>query len=103
MISLPQILAALLAVNGIAFLAFWWDKRRAQAGARRIRESTLLWLAVLGGTVGAVSAQHLFRHKTRKEPFRTTLYLIAFLQIAGIVAWLLVPDIGPRLADLLSA
>ena len=103
MISLPQILLALLTVNGIAFLAFWWDKRLAQARAWRIRESTLLWLAVLGGTVGAISAQHLFRHKTHKEPFRTTLYLIAFLQIAGFAAWLLIPDMGPRLVGLLTA
>jgi uncharacterized membrane protein YsdA (DUF1294 family) len=102
-ITLPQILAALITVNGIAFLAFWWDKRLAQAGARRISENTLLWLAVLGGTVGAVSAQHIFRHKTRKEPFRTMLYLIAFLQIAGIATWLLAPDIATRLVGLLLA
>jgi uncharacterized membrane protein YsdA (DUF1294 family) len=103
MISLAQILVALLAINSIAFLAFWWDKRLARAGAWRIRESTLLWLAVLGGTLGAVSAQHLFRHKTRKEPFRTMLYSIAFLQVAGVAVWLLVPDMGARLVGLLSA
>jgi uncharacterized membrane protein YsdA (DUF1294 family) len=103
MISLPQILVALFAINGAAFLAFWWDKRLARAGAWRIRESTLLWLAVLGGTMGAISAQHLFRHKTRKEPFRTRLYLIAFLQVAWFAALLLVPDMGPRLVGLLSA
>lgn len=86
-----QILVALLAVNGAAFLGFWWDKRLAQAGARRIGEKSLLWLAALGGTVGAIAAQRLFRHKTRKEPFRTILHAIAFLQVAGIAAWLLAP------------
>lgn len=92
MVSLPLLLLALIVVNGVAFLAFWRDKRLAQAGARRISERTLLWLAALGGTVGAVSAQHLFRHKTRKEPFRTILYLIAIVQIAGATAWLLAPE-----------
>ena len=36
-------------------------------------------MALLGGSVGALLAQQILRHKTRKEPFATKLRLIAFL------------------------
>lgn len=101
--TLCPILVALLAVNGFAFLAFWWDKRLAQAGARRISEKSLLMLAAVGGTAGAVAAQHLFRHKTRKEPFRTILHGIAFLQLTCVAAWLLAPEMVRDLVGLVSA
>lgn len=94
MISLAHMVLALLGVNVAAFGAFWWDKRCARVGAWRISENTLLMLALFGGSVGAVTAQHLFRHKTRKEPFRTVLYAIVVLQLVGVVAlaiWLIAP------------
>ncbi len=80
------------AVNCAAFVAFWWDKRLAEAGARRISERTLLGLALVGGSLGAISAQQIFRHKTRKESFRSLLYLIVLLQIVAGASWLLAPD-----------
>lgn len=89
MISVPQLVLVLLAVNCAAFVAFWWDKRLAEAGARRISERTLLGLALVGGSLGAISAQQIFRHKTRKEPFRSLLYLIVLLQIVAGASWLL--------------
>lgn len=92
MISVPQLVLVLLAVNCAAFVAFWWDKRLAEAGARRISERTLLGLALVGGSLGAISAQQIFRHKTRKEPFRSLLYLIVLLQIVVGASWLLAPD-----------
>jgi len=70
----------LLAINALAFGAFWLDKRAAELGRRRTRESTLLLLAVIGGTSGAIAGQQILRHKTRKEPFRTRLWLIAGAQ-----------------------
>jgi uncharacterized membrane protein YsdA (DUF1294 family) len=53
---------------------------------RRIPEGELLLLAALGGTPGAYAARHIFRHKTRKQPFSTRLRAIAALQLAGLVA-----------------
>ena len=88
---LAQIASGFFFLNCAAFIAFWWDKQLARAGSWRIPESTLLWLALAGGSVGAVSAQHWFRHKTRKEPFRTTLYGIVALQSGCIAIWLLAP------------
>ena len=50
----------------IAFIVFGLDKYFAKKHMRRISESNLLLFAMLGGTVGAIIAQHFFRHKTRK-------------------------------------
>ena len=44
------IATALLGINLAAFLAFWWDKEAARAGGWRVREDTLLGLAVIGGS-----------------------------------------------------
>lgn len=82
---------ALIALNFIAFAAFGIDKALAEGGRRRIRESTLLKLAFFGGTPGAYAGRVLFRHKTRKQPFSSSLHAIALLQsaaLAGLGWWL---------------
>ena len=76
----------LLAINVSAFAAFWLDKRAAEKGWWRTPESTLLLLALLGGTSGAIAGQQVLRHKTRKQPFRTLLWLIAGGQAILLVA-----------------
>lgn len=85
------------------FLVCWWDRQAARNGEWRIRESTLLSLALVGGSMGAISAQRLLRHKTRKEPFRSILLSIVILQ-AGLVASLaIMPDWPMRLASVLKS
>ena len=74
-----------LVVNCWTFLRFWQDKQRARAGDRRIPEADLLVLALIGGSPAAFLARHLFRHKTRKEPFSTQLQVIAALQLGAII------------------
>jgi uncharacterized membrane protein YsdA (DUF1294 family) len=77
------VLCWIVFVNAWTALRFWQDKRRAILGARRIPEATLLSLALVGGSPGAFAARHLFRHKTRKEPFSTQLMLIAAIQVGA--------------------
>ncbi|MCK5750787.1 MAG: DUF1294 domain-containing protein [Oricola sp.] len=81
-----QVLLAVLAVNLLAFAAFGWDKRQARLGGWRVQEATLLWLALIGGTPGAFAGRAVFRHKTRKQPFVTQLWLVVVLQAAGMAA-----------------
>lgn len=81
-------LAFLIGANLWTVLRFWQDKRRAIAGQRRISESDLLGLAMLGGSPGALLARQLFRHKTRKEPFSTKLMVIAALQTGAALGLL---------------
>lgn len=81
-------IAALMPINLFAFAQFGVDKARAQAGRRRIPESTLLLTAMIGGTIGAYAGRARFRHKTRKTSFFMKLHLIALIQ-AGVLAALL--------------
>jgi uncharacterized membrane protein YsdA (DUF1294 family) len=78
---------ALLIVNLWTMLRFYDDKHRARQGKRRIPEADLLALALIGGSPGAFAARHLFRHKTRKQPFSTWLMLIAVVQIGAAIGF----------------
>ena len=87
MSSIPSLaIAAFVVVNIWTILRFWQDKQRARAGERRIPEADLLGLALIGGSPGALLARHLFRHKTRKEPFSTQLMVIVALQAGAGIA-----------------
>ena len=82
---LPIALCAFVVINLLTILRFWQDKRRAIAGERRISEGDLLGLALIGGSPGALLARKWFRHKTRKEPFSTQLFVIIALQIGALI------------------
>ena len=69
-----------LTINAMTFAVFAADKRAAERRTWRVPEARLLGLALIGGTPLALVAQQVLRHKTRKEPFRTQLLLIAALQ-----------------------
>lgn len=83
-----NILAALAAINFAAFAAFGIDKARARRGMWRIKESTLLGLALIGGTAGAYAGRKAFRHKTRKQPFSGMLFAILVLQVSALGLWI---------------
>lgn len=80
------------AINAVTFFMFWLDKRRSRAGAWRIPEIKLLCLAMLGGSLGALLAQQIFRHKTTKQPFRGWLIAIALFHIV-LAIFLFVPSL----------
>lgn len=80
----------LVIINLCTFFVFLWDKIRAKQGEWRVKESTILLLAVMGGTPAAFIARALFRHKTRKQPFGYILIGIAVVQIlltVGIIIY----------------
>ena len=82
------ILLYLLAINVVAFFAFGIDKYKAQHNKWRIPESTLLTMAVLGGSIGALAGMKVWRHKTLHNKFRIGIPVIIALQIAA-VGWLI--------------
>ena len=74
----------LILVNIIAFAAFGIDKRKAVKHKYRISEATLLGLALIGGSAGALAGMHLFHHKKKKLLFRAVPMLLA-VQIALLI------------------
>jgi len=74
-----------------AFLAYGIDKRRARNGGRRISEKSLQLIALLGGWPGALTAQRMFRHKTRKASFQVVFWAVVTLHVGlvGCVVYLL--------------
>lgn len=87
---IDRALILLLVAEIAVFCLFWFDKRQARDHGRRVRESTLLLASLFGGA-GAWTGQHLLRHKTRKEPFRTLLGVVIAAHLVGAAAvfWLL--------------
>lgn len=75
----------LLLINAVAFALMLIDKRKAQKNKWRIRESMLLWIAVLGGSLGALVGMYLLRHKTRHKKFTVGIPLILTVQIVAAV------------------
>lgn len=69
-----------LAVNTLCYVCFALDKGYAQRGEKRIPETTLITMALLGGSLGGVLAMYQFRHKTRHRIFKYGLPLILLLQ-----------------------
>ena len=67
-----------------AFVAYGIDKRRAQTGNRRVRESSLHLLALVGGSPGGFVAQRVFRHKTQKISFQLVFWMVVLLHL-GVV------------------
>jgi len=74
----------LILINAITFLVFLWDKIRAKNGEWRVKESTILLLAAIGGTPAAFLARAIFKHKSRKQPFGLFLVAIAVIQVLGL-------------------
>ena len=59
-------------------------KVKAKQGSWRISEATLLILAVIGGSIGALLGMKVWRHKTMHKKFKYGLPLILLAQIALI-------------------
>lgn len=77
-----QLTTYLLIINIVSFLAYGLDKLKARRKMWRISENTLLGLAVIGGSVGALLGMRLWHHKTLHKKFRYGLPLIFLIQIA---------------------
>ena len=75
-----EIIIGYILINLIVFLAYGIDKNRAVNDRWRIKEKTLLMMAVLG-IFGAVCGMSAFHHKTRKLLFRTGIPVILVIEL----------------------
>ena len=71
----------LIAVNTLTFVVYGIDKWKAKQGSWRISEATLLTLAVIGGSIGALLGMKIWHHKTMHKKVKYGLPLILLAQI----------------------
>lgn len=84
------LLSYLLIINAAGFALMLVDKLKAKKNRWRIRESTLLLVAALGGSVGSLAGMYLFRHKTQHLKFTLGIPLILASQCilaVVVMAW----------------
>lgn len=85
---LPMIISiAYATLSLVAFVAYAMDKSAARRGAWRTQEGTLHTLSLAGGWPGALVAQQVLRHKSKKASFRAVFWVTVLVNCAAIV-WL---------------
>ena len=72
----------LLGINLLTFFIYGIDKWKARRDKWRVPEATLLMLAALGGSVGALLGMFVFHHKTKHKKFLIGVPLILLTQLA---------------------
>lgn len=75
----------------ITFCAYALDKSAARKNQWRIKESTLHLFALVGGWAGALLAQKLLRHKSKKQSFKNIFWFTVVLNCA-VLCWLVTPE-----------
>ena len=68
-------------INVVTFFVFGIDKWKAKQGSWRISETTLLLLAVIGGSIGAWLGMKVWHHKTMHKKFKYGVPAILIIQI----------------------
>jgi uncharacterized membrane protein YsdA (DUF1294 family) len=75
----------LLTLNLLTFIIYGIDKFKAKKAKWRIPESTLLLLAVFGGSIGAWLGLQVWRHKTQHKKFYIGIPMILTLQVIATI------------------
>jgi uncharacterized membrane protein YsdA (DUF1294 family)/cold shock CspA family protein len=97
-----QILYLYLAASAFTFLVYAKDKRAARAYRWRTKESTLHTLALVGGWPGALIAQQVLRHKSRKNAFQFMFWMTVVLNCVAF-GWLFTAQGAEMLRVLVAA
>ena len=84
-------IAAYILMSIVTYVMYAIDKNAAQKGKWRTSENTLHLLSLLGGWMGALYAQNQLRHKSKKQPFKSILWLTIFVNIGAFV-WTFTPS-----------
>lgn len=84
------LIAYLVIINIIAIAMYAADKKKAVKKEWRTKEATLIGVAVLGGSVGALYGIFGLRHKSKHPKFYIGVPVIFAVQIAIAVAVFLI-------------
>ncbi|MBA2113451.1 hypothetical protein HOV93_06000 [Planctomycetes bacterium FF15] len=88
---IPWLVVGAYGVMSVAtFFVYAWDKGSAQLGKWRTAESTLHWLALVGGWPGGLAAQRLLRHKSSKQQFLSVFWIMVTINVVatGYLVWM---------------
>jgi uncharacterized membrane protein YsdA (DUF1294 family) len=95
------VLFVYLGTSLLCILIYRVDKLAAAQGRWRVSESALLLLGLAGGWPGAIIAQQLLRHKTKKRSFQEAFagsvvvnILVFVLLTSPILGWLTPISVG---------
>lgn len=82
----------LVVINVVTFFLYGIDKWKARRDKWRIEESTLLWWAAFGGSIGALLGMKAWHHKTLHKKFTIGVPAILMAQIAivGVILYYVV-------------
>jgi uncharacterized membrane protein YsdA (DUF1294 family)/cold shock CspA family protein len=90
--KLPFVVLGLyLLASIVTFVAYHIDKSAARNDQRRTQESTLHFFALIGGWPGALAAQRLLRHKSKKLSFQIVFWITVVLN-CGSLGWICSPS-----------
>ncbi|MDQ0480169.1 uncharacterized membrane protein YsdA (DUF1294 family) [Hathewaya limosa] len=70
-----------ICINVIGFISMYLDKRKAVKSQWRIKESTLIMIAILGGGIGSYLGMETFKHKTKHIKFKYGIPIIIVVQV----------------------
>ena len=82
---MDKIIIYFFIINIIGFFIMWKDKKAAVNHKWRIRENTLFFIAIIGGSLGILAGMRIYRHKTKHKRFVFGIPFIIFLQILILV------------------
>ena len=89
--KLPLLVLGLYIVASlVTFITYGVDKSAARKGRWRTKESTLHMLGLVGGWPGALLAQRVYRHKSKKREFQAMFWFTVFLNCA-VLGWTVLP------------
>jgi uncharacterized membrane protein YsdA (DUF1294 family)/cold shock CspA family protein len=101
--KLPSAVLGLYFVSStVAFIAYALDKSAARHDRWRTQESTLHLFALLGGWPGALAAQRLLHHKSKKRSFQIAFWVTVILN-CGALGWLFFFSGAEALRSILGA
>lgn len=86
---ITYIIYGLVLINILTFTLYALDKRAARRGGWRVKESTLLFLSLLGGSPAALIASKVLHHKTIKRDFILRFWLVIIIQVTAVVFFFL--------------
>lgn len=80
----PIVLVLYVAASAATFILYARDKVAAERNQWRTRESILHAFGIAGGWPGALIAQTMLRHKSKKRPFRYVLWMTVILNCGAM-------------------